>query len=128
MAAKAIRDAGRTLELSIYGINAWTRFKIDIRIEGHRRIVEMREAGELAEHGENRKSSSAMCSLKDLIGSRAQQRAHQWERQAGLIDSHGGGDPASRSGTLVLKDLSASVLASVRISGNGKRPGPERLS
>jgi hypothetical protein len=68
MAAKAIRDAGRTLELSIYGINAWTRFKIDIQIEGHRRIVEMRKAGELAEHGADRKSRSSSLTLKYLIG------------------------------------------------------------
>jgi hypothetical protein len=79
--AEAVRAAARSLGVSVPSINAWTMFQVDAEREGAKRIDQMREDGELAEHGGDRKSTPAtrgLIGLSDLIPRRATQRAHEW--------------------------------------------------
>jgi hypothetical protein len=73
----------------IDGINAWTRVKVDGQRIAHGCIVKMREAGELATEDSGRPKKARAergLILRDLIGSRATERASAWRKQAALFD------------------------------------------
>jgi hypothetical protein len=64
--AEAIRLAVKQLGIATPGINAWTRFKIDVNRAAARRIDVARALGEIAERGYNRKEMSTGGTLLTL--------------------------------------------------------------
>jgi hypothetical protein len=135
-AAEAVRTAGRALKLSVEGINAWTRFKVDAQRKGHARIAELREAGELAADGGDRKSVSAPRTLilKDLIGKRARQRASAWARLAILseteidVEQRKANDALKLlSETALLKLASAHLAEQRRANSRAAKPLPDGM-
>jgi hypothetical protein len=81
--AEAIRLAAKQLGIATPGINAWTRFKIDVNRTAARRIDAGQLAGEIAVPGDNQWSlAGATTTLTALIGKNARRRAYDWARQA----------------------------------------------
>jgi hypothetical protein len=86
----------RRLGVSVPGINAWTRFKIDVnraaarRIDAGRAMAEIVPEGSKAGPGGRKKAvrrADGYLTLKDLIGERARQRTNDWMRQTNLSEA-----------------------------------------
>jgi hypothetical protein len=83
--ADAVRAAARSLHISAPGVNAWTRFVIDVERKGWTRIEAMREAGELAKRGRPEKGQD-FGRLQDLIERRPRQTASEWSLLSKLTE------------------------------------------
>jgi len=83
--AEAIRAAAKAKHVSTPGVNAWTRFVVDIERTGWNRIEAMQKAGELPKRGGNRKSNPEVrgLTLNDLV---PDQRASEWSMLARLTN------------------------------------------
>jgi hypothetical protein len=83
--AEAIREAAKAKHISAPGVNAWTRFVVDIERKGWARIAAMQKSGELpAKAGRPKKNPDGRgITLNDLV---PDQRASEWSMLARLTD------------------------------------------
>lgn len=84
--ADAVRAAAKALHISAPGVNAWTRFVIDVERKGYACIEKMREAGELrsAKGGVPSKSNMVLHELID--GPSPRLRLAEWNLLAKLTE------------------------------------------
>jgi hypothetical protein len=83
--AEAVRAAAKAKHVSTPGVNAWTRFVVDVERKGWARIEAMQKAGELPKGSgrPSKKSWRPTLTLEDLV---AKQRASEWSILAKLTE------------------------------------------
>jgi hypothetical protein len=84
--AEVIRVAARAAGLSTEAQNDWTRYKVDCERAAAAMIVRLRETGELATRGGDRKSNSVLPSLKTKFEIKDWQ-ADEWGKLAALDET-----------------------------------------